>query len=283
MDRQSVKRVIGQAATALLALALSAAPAWAAPPRRIVSMNVCVDQYLILLADPEQIGALSRFSRDPTMSFYASRASRYPVSRSSVEEVLALKPDMVFASPYRSKAAFKPLERRGVPILEIGAADTFDQMLAQARQIAAAVGHPERGEALVAQMRARLAAVEAQPKVRGVAAYYQRRGFVTGEGTLVDDIMRRAGFENLATRMKLGPIAQLPLEAMLRARPDYLILESDPQPDNGTAMLSHPALDRIVPPGRRLYIPAAMTVCGGPFFPDAIALLQDQAARAPTR
>jgi iron complex transport system substrate-binding protein len=277
-----VKRVIGQAA-ALLAIALSAGPACAAPPKRIVSMNVCVDQYLILLADPQQIGALSRFSRDPTMSFYASRAARYPVSRSSVEEVLALKPDMVFASPYRSKAAFRPLERRGVPILEIGAADTFDQMLAQARQIAAAVGHPERGEALVAQMRARLAVVEARPKAKGVAAYYQRRGFVTGEGTLVDDIMRRAGFENLARRMKLGPLAQVSLEAMLRAHPDYLILESNLPPDNGAAMLAHPALARIVPPARRLFIPAAMTVCGGPFFPDAIALLQDQAARAPVR
>ncbi len=35
---------------------------------RIVSMNVCTDQLLLTLADPEQILGLSRFSRDAWQS-----------------------------------------------------------------------------------------------------------------------------------------------------------------------------------------------------------------------
>jgi iron complex transport system substrate-binding protein len=273
-------------AAAVLALA---SPATAAPlaaaPKRIVSMNLCVDQYLMVLADPGQIGALSRFARDPDMSFYAREARSLPISRSTVEEVLALRPDMIFASPYRSKTAFAPLERKGVPVLEVGGANTFEEIIAQTRMIAAAVGHPERGEALIARMRSELAQVEARPKAAGVAAYYQRRGFLTGEGTLVDEIMRRAGLTNLATQLKLGPISRLPLESIVKARPDYLILEADAvrQPDNGAQMLFHPALERVVPAGRRLVIPQPLTVCGGPFYAQAVESLRSQALAAALR
>jgi iron complex transport system substrate-binding protein len=277
-----VRQARSTAALLIAALLTMARPAVAAPPQRIVSMNLCVDQYLMVLADPGQIRALSRFSRDPNMSFYAEEAKRLPISRSTVEEVLALRPDMIFASPYRSKTAFAPLERKGVPVLEVGGANTFEDIVTQARQIAAAVGHPERGEALIVRMREELAQVEARPKASGVAAYYQRRGFLTGEGTLVDEIMRRAGLTNLATQLKLEPISRLPLESIVKARPDFLILEADAgkKADNGAAMLFHPALERVVPPSRRLVIPQPLTVCGGPFYPQAIESLRSQAIAA---
>lgn len=270
------------AVLAALALAFAAASPAVGAPSKIVSMNVCVDQYLMVLADPGQIRALSRFARDPAMSFYADKAKTLPQSRSTVEEVLALRPDMVFASPYRSKAAFAPLERQGVPILEVGAANTFEEVIGQIRLVAAAVGHPERGETLIAQMRRDLAEVERRPKARGVAAYYQRRGYLTGAGTLVDEMMTRAGLTNLATRMGLGDLARLPLERIVKAAPDFLVLEADAaaQADNGAAMLFHPALDRAVPPKRRLVIPQSVTVCGGPFYPAAVDMLRRQAIEA---
>jgi iron complex transport system substrate-binding protein len=284
---QSLKR-IGPLLAAIAALSVGAAqaqppPAMATtPPKRIVSMFLCVDQYLIALADKDQVAALTRFARDPAMSSYAEQAQAYPISRATMEEVLALRPDMVFASRFRSKAAFAPLERRGVRIMELGDVSTFEEIVEQTRVVAAAVGHPERGEALVAEMRRKLAAVEARPKATGVAAYYQRRGYLTGTGTLVDEMMRRAGLQNLAGRLGLGSLTRMPLEAMVKARPDYLILEADAQaqPDNGTALLSHPALRRLVPEERRLVVPQAATVCGGPFFPDAVEMLRSQALRA---
>ena len=50
------------------------------PPKRVVSMNVCVDQYLIALADRGQVAALSNFARDPSLSFYAKNAAAWPIS-----------------------------------------------------------------------------------------------------------------------------------------------------------------------------------------------------------
>jgi len=39
-------------------------------PQRIVSTNLCADQYLIALADKSQIAGLTLFARDPSLSFY---------------------------------------------------------------------------------------------------------------------------------------------------------------------------------------------------------------------
>ena len=62
-------------------LLIGAAPPTA--PRRIVSLNLCADQYLLALADPAQIVALTQYSRDPEMSAEAVRAARLPVTRGS--------------------------------------------------------------------------------------------------------------------------------------------------------------------------------------------------------
>jgi iron complex transport system substrate-binding protein len=40
--------------------------------------------------------------------------------------------------------------------------------------------------------------------------------------------------------------------------------------DQGSALLWHPALLAAVPPERRLYVPANLTICGGPSTPFAI-------------
>ena len=57
---------------------------WVAPARatalpRIASMNVCTDQLLIPLADPEQILGLSRYSRDRFESWAADDAHRFRI------------------------------------------------------------------------------------------------------------------------------------------------------------------------------------------------------------
>ena len=110
-----------------------------------------------------------------------------------------------------------------------------------------------------------------------MAAYYQRRGFMTGTGTLIDDLMQRMGLVNLAAKLGRPPLSQLSLEEMVAARPDYLIVESatDTVADQGTEMLHHPALAGIP----RISIPQAWTVCGSPAYVDAARGMAQQLAR----
>lgn len=260
----------------LLALPLILATLGAASPRpqRIVSLNLCADQYLLALADRGQIAAVTRLSRDPAMSAVAAQAASYPVTRGTGEDVLALRPDLVIADPYWRPETMARLRARGIATLALPPADSYAAIRDQARQVAAAIGRPDRGDRLVAVMDRALAAVPPGAGRGRVAAYYQRRGFLTGGGTLVDEMMRRVGLANLATRLGKPPLARVGLEEMALARPDYLIVESetDRVADQGTEMLHHPLLARIP----RLRVPEAWTVCGGPAYVRAAQSLARQ-------
>ncbi|OBS50527.1 hypothetical protein A8B73_21335 [Methylosinus sp. 3S-1] len=249
-------------------------------PSRIVSLNACADQYLIALADKSQIAALTHFSRDPSLSYYAEAAKDYPVTKGEVEAVLALRPGLVITNPYR-RADDLALLKGKVEILSLKPANSFAEVVEETRRIAAAIGQSERGEALARAMQTRVAAAGQRP-IGGIAAHYQRGGYLTGPGTLMDDLMSRAGLDNLARRLNGGKIGRLSLEEIIARRPDYLVVSNagGEGQDQGELVLEHPALARAVPAARRLHVPAAFTVCGGPSYPDALERLQAEAARA---
>lgn len=260
----------------LLALAAIGTAGTAAPPRRIVSLNLCADQYLLALADPGQIAALTQYARDPAMSAGAAAARRLPQGRGTAEEVVALEPDLVLASPKRRAATRTAIAGRHYRTLNLSPATDYPAIVARVREVAAAVGHPDRGEALIRRMDAALARLPA-PRPHGLAAYYQRRGYVSGTGTLIDDLMKRVSLTNLAGRLGRTAVSQLSLEQLVAARPDYLLVESDGQgaTDQGSEMLHHPILAGIP----RLRLPQAWTVCGGPAYVLAAQSLAAQLAR----
>ncbi|WEK43301.1 MAG: ABC transporter substrate-binding protein [Candidatus Sphingomonas colombiensis] len=253
---------------------IGAAPLPAPRPQRIVSLNLCADQYLLALADRSQIAALTQFARDPEMSAAATAARGVPFTRGSAEDVLALRPDLIIATSFRRRATMAQLRDRDIATLDLEPAESYAAIVEQVRAVAGAIGHPARGEALIARMNAALRQVSSDAGKGATAAYYQRRGFLTGTGTLIDDLMRRVGLRNLAVRLNKPPLAQVGLEEMARAQPDYLIVEtgSEQSADLGTELLQHPLLKPI----HRLRLPQSWTVCGGPAYVRAAQSLAAQ-------
>jgi len=255
----------------LLFLAFALAwPAWAAPPRHIVSLNLCADQFLIRLADPGQIVGLTRLSHMPNMSPIAAEAARFPVVGSSAEALLAAQPDLILTG-WPGQA--DPAVRAGLntQILIIPPANSYADIVGQVRLVANAVGHPDRGEALIHRMDAALAAIPKAGRGR-TAADYQRHGYLSGTGTLMDDMMRRVGLRNLTTELGLPALAHLSLEQFVAHRPDFLITGTGKARDLGSAMVNHPAIAGVP----RLRLPGSLADCGGPSYPLAIRLLSDQ-------
>ena len=257
-----------------LALPLALAfPARATPPRHIVSLNLCADQFLIRLADPAQISGLTRLSHLPNMSPITAEAAHFPTVGSSAEALLAAQPDLILTGwPGQADAAVHAGLR--ARILIVPPANSYADIVGQVRLVAGAVGHPERGEALIRRMDAELAAIPTTGRGR-IAADYQRRGYLSGAGTLMDDMMRRVGLRNLATELGLPPLANLPLEQFVAHRPAFLITGTAKARDLGSAMLDHPAIADIP----RLRLPEYFADCGSPSYPQAIRLLSDQLRR----
>lgn len=271
------RRLIRRAVAILVAAALAAGPAVARPvPQRIVSLNPCVDAILVQVADRSQIAAISRYSHEPSSSSIGPAGATYPFTWGTAEEVVALRPDLVLADPYASPATRAALKRLGVQAELFGLPNSVAESLAQVMRIAQAVGHPERGRALVARIRRAIA--EAAPP-RGAAPLtaliYQSGGVVAPRGTMMDEMMRRAGFENAAPRYGLDRAGAVPLERLIADPPDVLLAGQlrPGAPTWADRVLAHPAMARLKGRTYRAAFPQRLTFCGGPVLIDTARML----------
>lgn len=246
-------------------------------PRRIVSLNLCTDQWLLLLAPRDHIAALSSLAVDPDLSALWQQVGDLPLTHGTAEEVLPLAPDLVLAGRYTARPTVALLKARGVKVLEIDLADDFDMIRAQARQVAAALGRVAAGEALIAAMDAQLAAatppVDAAPGPR--ILNMTTGAFTAGSGTLHDAVIRTAGLRNYAAEKGLAGYGYLALETLAADPPDLLIanIGAEARPSLAGQLLSHPVLAAAVPPDRRVDLPARLWTCGGPFAAEAVTRL----------
>ncbi|MCP5397257.1 MAG: ABC transporter substrate-binding protein [Sphingomonadaceae bacterium] len=223
----------------------------------IVSLNPCSDAILAEVADPAQILAISHYSHDPrATSMDLATARRFAVTGGTVEEVLALRPDVVVASAFIDPAARLGFERLGLKVETLGMVGTVEESEAQIRQLAALAGHPERGEALIARIEAALSANRGEGETIP-AVLWQPGGIVPGEGQLVDGLMRNAGFASHSAARGMAQAEYLSLESLLAAPPEVLLVAGQER------MQTHPALDAVPQMQRADYAPSLL-YCGGP-------------------
>lgn len=267
----------------LLAGLLATSPPAAAAdvaPRRVVSINLCADQMLLALADPEQIASLSVYSTDPELSYYADAAHLYRHSAANAESVIALQPDLVLAGSFTSAATREMLKQLGYRVVDLDTINTVDEAIRQVTEVAALLGHPERGAALADLIIAARAQAE-RPHTRVTAAIYQRRGYMTGAESLATDLLRIVGIENVGGELAGRFGGFVSLERLVTSPPDFLVVaETDPEVrDQGVALLEHPALADVFPPSHRIELPDRLTVCAGPSLPEAIRFILAEARR----
>ncbi|MGN8097225.1 ABC transporter substrate-binding protein, partial [Methylobacterium sp. 22177] len=236
---------------------LSAVPMGAAAaPVRVVSMNLCADELVLRLADRDQVLAVTYLARDPRGSTVASEAVGLPVTRGLTEEVVALKPDLVIAGAFTTRTTVGMLKRVGAPVLELGVPADLDGVRAQIRQVAAALGHPERGEAMVAALDARLAAI--LPAKRPLRALVMRpNAFTVAPGGLGDALIRAAGLVNVSAEIGRDRLGQVPLEAAALANPDLIVVDEGAPgwPSLADTLLHHPVFRALARAHRTVDIP----------------------------
>lgn len=287
-----MRRSLGAAPRMAIALALAvlaAAPAAAqTPPKpeRIVSLNVCVDQLLLLLVDHRRIAALTQFAVDPDWSNMAREAAGFPHTHGRAEEVMPLAPDLVIGGEYSAPETIALLRRLGQRVEVMRLANSLDGVRAGMRWMGALVGEADKAEAMVTALDRRLAAVRAGigDGPRPILAFYNTSGFTADPGTLADDVIRAVGFENLAARLDLPPGGRLSLETLLLQRVDALIVVDTAGTSASRAVdtVAHPVIARLAQDKPYAAIPGRLWTCETPFVAEAaerLAVLRREAER----
>ncbi len=261
-------------AIALLLATLSPAQA---KPERIVSLGLCTDQLLLLLAERSQIASLSARAVDPRMSYLADAVGDIPLNNASAEQVIGFAPDLVIASEFVGSDAVRLLRRLGYDVRRLPVATSIDEIYRQLETVADWTGNPGRAAAAIATMRERLARIRARhgdrPNRRIIA--YAPNGYTVGSGTLEHDLFAAAGYRNLAAEMGIVGFRPISLETLLAADPDVLQIDRrlSPEASLASSRLEHPALAVLA--GRRevLDIPTPLRICPGPMVVDAVELM----------
>ncbi len=260
-------------AGALVCAALLCGPAFAGGPK-VVSLDYCADQFVLAMADEDQILALSK-DADKPFSHLRNKAAGHRQVRSSAEDVVALQPDLVVRSWGGDARAIGLYEQFGIGVYQIGYASDFEGAAAVTREAGAALGHSERGDALVAAMGSR-----ADPTGRE-ALYLTPSGVTAGNGTMIDAILEGAGLDNAVRES--GWIS-LDLEGLV-LRPPALVVSAffgfDADASDQWSAGRHPVLRHLMDRAQVIAMDESELTCPAWFVADAAADLSAGLEDAP--
>ncbi len=213
-----------------------------APPQRIVTVKSSATETVLALGLGDHLVGTA-FSDGPLPAELAAAGEDVPVLAERVpsyEVVLEAEPDVVFAG-WESVFAADGAGERGT-LADLGIASyvapaackepayqpnplTFDDVFAQISEAGALLGAPAAAEALVAEQRARLAAVE--PSDSGLSALWYSSGSETpyvGAGIGAPQmVLQAAGLSNVAADVA-DTWSSLSWEAVADRDPDVIVL-----------------------------------------------------------
>ena len=263
-----------------LSLAACAAPAdemagvdGTEAPRRIVSLDYCADQYVLALAEREDILALSPYSEEE-YSYLRAEAAGIAKVRPVAEDVLSLKPDLIVRSYGGGPQAAEFFAAAGVPVVQIGYAATLADVPGVMEQAAADLQAENKGAAIIAEYQDRLEAIVPQPEARSVL-YMTSGGVTTGPGTMIDEMFSAAGLVNFETRPGWHA---LPLERLAKEQPDVIasaFYETGADYMDAWSASGHPVARRQLRERPVVRLASAWTACGGWFLIEAIEALAE--------
>ena len=253
----------------LVTVMLVATGAAEARPLRVMALDQCADQYVLALR-PDADLALSPRADDPDAWLRGAAAGRLRV-RPTLEAAIAFRPDVVVRYWGGEPRLLARLEAAAVKVVTIEDASDFNGVRADIRAVAKGLGVPERGEALTARMNATLGGATAgAPK--GAALYLTAGGFTAGKGTLVDAILKAAGYSNAAAGPFFAPISVERIALFPPAR--FVLGFFDQTRSDWRGPGRHPAVQRAAEGRVAARLPAATLTCPAWFAADAAAMLK---------
>ncbi len=220
----------------------------------VVSLDYCADQFVLALADRDQILAVSR-DAERKFSHLRASAAEIPKVRAAAEDVIALHPDLVVRSWGGDARALSLYERFGIRTVQIGYGEDINSAVGVTRAVAAEIGQSARADALIA-------ALPPPRPASGLSALYVTPGGVSaGQGTMIDSIMGHAGLLNANTGTGW---TGLPLERLVQAPPALMLTAFFGFDDDATDRWSvsrHPVMLRLMREARVVAMDESRVSC----------------------
>lgn len=224
---------------------------------RLASLNLCSDEYALLLAHPGEVVSVSRLSQDPAESALAPLAQRATSNRGRLEDIVATRPTVVLTMGGGGRSSAAIARALGLTVIDLPQPATMADVGANLTRVAIALGDRARAEPWIA----RLAVLQSRPPTQRDAIYLGHGGLSQSPGSLGATWMALAGL-----RQRSLPAGRATLETLATRPPQVLLLSNyrSNQLSNGQRWLAHPLLAQIK--SRRLVTDGRAWTCGGPMM-----------------
>ncbi|HJZ45848.1 MAG TPA: cobalamin-binding protein [Roseiflexaceae bacterium] len=203
----------------------------AAVPERLISLAPSNTETLFALGLGPKLVAVDDFSD------YPAEAKNLPKigglnANYNFEQIVALKPDLIFAAGITPPEAIKKLEDLKLTVVVLGTAQTtLDSIFSDIALAGQATGQVDQAAKLTSAMKdkletlkAKLAAAKEKPLVYWeLDATDPTKPYSVGPGNFVGDLIALAGGKNAFDKVD-SPYPQVSAEQVVAANPDVIIL-----------------------------------------------------------
>ncbi len=219
-------------------------------PSRIVSVSPACTEILFALGLGEKVVGVTEYCDYPEEALEKEKVGTFTTP--NLEAIVALRPDLVLATGGVQAEMLGRMEELGLTVYAVNPT-TFDETLATILEVGEVTGAKARAEEIVTDMNQRAARVARRVKEMEEAGkarpraffeiYYENNVWTVGKGSIISDLIRLAGGENIGDA-ETSDYYEFSVEALMSQNPQVYLVGSGSMFDPGD-IASRPGWDRM--------------------------------------
>lgn len=232
---------------------------------RIASLNLCSDEYLLLLARPGEVASVTRLAQDSAETPLAPRARTVPGNRGGLEDVVEASPDAILTMGGGGRASAAIASALHLRVVILPQPSSIGDVIENLRRVATLLGDPRRAEETVER-------IERLRETRHSAI---DTIWIGGGGVSLSPASLGAQWLGLAgLRQRSLPQGRATIETLLTRPPAMLIVSNyrAGQASQPQHWLSHPLLRHLTAQTYRT--DGRRWTCAGPLMIDEVERLR---------
>lgn len=196
-------------------------------PRRIISIVPSQTEFLADLGLEKEVVGITKFCIHPQEWF--QQKSRVGGTKTlNFNKIDALQPDLIIGNKEENEQSQIEYLSEKYPVW-MSDIKTLNDALEMMLALGEITGKAEAAKALVAEILKRFERIPLVDKPLRAAYLIWRKPYIgVGRDTFIDDMLRRAGFENALAGLERYP--QLSPDELAALKPEVLLLSSEPYP-----------------------------------------------------
>ena len=196
-------------------------------PQRVVSVSPAITQIVFALGGEDLLVGRTDYCTYPAEALEIECIGG--ISNMNNEKVLSVKPDLIISGSMIPQKNAQQLEEMGVPMVCINEKEKFEGLYENISKIGQLIGKSEAADSLNAQIRKEMESLVIENRVNKPSLYYvvgygKVGNFTAGGNTFINDIIEKAGAENIARNVTDWSFS---LEELMKQDPNYILIRTE--------------------------------------------------------